>query len=90
VDKDGQYLDTCISDTYRVILFYRYQFSILRIIVISCIRIDLACFSSIADTSISIQGSVLALYDVDGMIHCLRIFVRKWWYVWAVFLQWQF
>jgi len=29
-NRDGQYLDTCIGDTYRAILLYRYRFSISR------------------------------------------------------------
>jgi len=28
--RDGQYLDTCIGDTYRAILLYRYRFSTSR------------------------------------------------------------
>ena len=26
VDRDGQYRDTCIGDTYRAILLYRYRY----------------------------------------------------------------
>ena len=47
--RDGQYRDTCIGDTYRAILLYRYRLS-----VSLQYRYRLSMFLRIADASISI------------------------------------
>ena len=41
--RDGQYRDTCIGDTYRAILLYRYRYR-LSVTTASRIGIDEACF----------------------------------------------
>jgi len=69
--RDGQYLDTCIGDTFVRYFCIDIGIDLAHHECISCIGINLAGFSFITDLSISIPGCVLALHD------CLRILVIK-------------